>query len=185
MNQKKQLWGRYLFGIVCALILIGFDQLTKYLAVKNLKGSDPFVLLPGVFELHYLENFGAAFGMLQGKKVFFILITLVLIVVLSYIYGQIPGNRRFLPIQGICILLFSGAIGNFIDRVSNDYVTDFFYFSLINFPIFNVADIYVTVSVFLFIVLILFYYKEEELDQLTARILPWKKQNGQEMEHKL
>jgi signal peptidase II len=73
--------------------------------------------------------------------------------------------------------LFSGAIGNFIDRVSQNYVTDFLYFSLINFPIFNVADIYVTVSVLLFVILLLWYYKEEELNQLSAQLFPRRKQH--------
>ena len=64
----------------------------------------------------------------------------------------------------ICILLFAGGIGNFIDRIRLDYVVDFFYFSLINFPIFNVADIYVTVAAFVMILLGLFYYKDEDYD---------------------
>jgi signal peptidase II len=134
------------------------------------------VLVNGVFELHYLENRGAAFGMFQGKKVLFILITIVLVLALVYVYGKLPAGRRYLLLRVICIMLFSGAIGNFIDRLSHNYVIDFFYFSLINFPIFNVADIYVTVSVFLFILLLLFYYKEEELNQLSMQMLPWKKQ---------
>lgn len=58
----------------------------------------------------------------------------------------------------------AGALGNFIDRTLQGYVIDFFYFKWINFPIFNVADIYVTTAVILLLVLVLFYYKEEELD---------------------
>ena len=71
----------------------------------------------------------------------------------------------------ICILFFSGAIGNFIDRVIRNYVVDFFYFRLINFPIFNVADIYVTVAAFAMILLGIFYYKEEDYN----KIFPGKK----------
>ena len=67
------------------------------------------------------------------------------------------------------MLICSGAIGNMIDRVSRGYVVDFFYFKLINFPIFNVADCYVTVAAFLLIVLIFFYYKEEELGWFTLK----------------
>ena len=57
---------------------------------------------------------------------------------------------------------FAGAIGNLIDRMIHHYVIDFFYFSLINFPIFNVADIYVTLSAIALILVIFFYYKEED-----------------------
>ena len=63
----------------------------------------------------------------------------------------------------------SGAIGNFIDRVRFGYVRDFIYFKLINFPVFNVADCYVTISVAIFIVLILFVYKENEFDFLSFK----------------
>ena len=69
----------------------------------------------------------------------------------------------------ICILFVSGAVGNFIDRITKNYVVDFFYFKLINFPIFNVADIYVTVAAFAMIILGLFYYKEEDYNKIYAK----------------
>ena len=76
---------------------------------------------------------------------------------------MIPQERKFLPLDILCVLLLSGAIGNFIDRVSQSYVVDFIYFSLIDFPIFNVADCYVSISAVLLFILVLFYYKEEDL----------------------
>lgn len=175
MNTKKQLGKLYCLGAILSIFFIWLDQFTKHLAVRNLRGGSPFVLLPGVFELRYLENHGAAFGMLQGKRIFFLVITFLMIVLLVYIYGKIPLQRKFLALHGICIALFAGAVGNCIDRIVNNYVVDFFYFSLINFPIFNVADIYVTCAMTVFVILFLFYYKEEELDLLAARIFPWKK----------
>lgn len=174
-NTKNHIAGRYCLGAVLSFLLILLDQGTKYLAVKKLKDQASFVIIQGVFELHYLENHGAAFGVLQGKKLFFVTITVLMIILLIYVYGRIPAERRFYPLHGICIALFAGAIGNFIDRILYNYVIDFFYFSLINFPIFNVADIYVTCAMALFIVLFLFYYKETDLDRLSALILPWKK----------
>jgi signal peptidase II len=74
----------------------------------------------------------------------------------------VPQNRRFLPFNLVLIGIFAGAAGNLIDRIVHNYVVDFFYFRLINFPIFNVADIYVTVSMFAMIVLFLFYYQEDD-----------------------
>ena len=73
---------------------------------------------------------------------------------------------RFLPLQVCGVLVFAGAWGNCIDRLSHGYVIDFFYFILIDFPIFNVADIYVTVAAFVLVILLLFYYKEEDLDRI-------------------
>ena len=177
---KKNTAGRFCFGALLSVLLIFLDQWTKYLAVKNLKDQASFVILRGVFELHYLENRGAAFGVLQGKKIFFVTVTVLMIVLLIYVYGRIPAERHFYPLHGICIALFAGAIGNFIDRILHNYVIDFFYFSLINFPIFNVADIYVTCAMALFIILFLFYYKEADIDRLSALILPWKKRGASE-----
>ena len=65
------------------------------------------------------------------------------------------------------MLIGAGAVGNFIDRMSNGYVVDFFYFKLINFPVFNVADIYVTLSAVFLVILLLFKYKEEDLNVLV------------------
>ena len=178
MNTKKQQGKLYCFGTILSVFFIWLDQFTKHLAVQNLRGGHPFVLLPGVFELRYLENQGAAFGVLQGKRMFFLVTTFLMILLLIYIYGKIPIRQKFYALHGICIALFSGAIGNCIDRILNDYVIDFFYFSLINFPIFNVADIYVTCAMAVFVVLFLFYYKEDELDLLAAQIFPWKKTEG-------
>ena len=166
-NSRGQL---YLVGALLAAILIGLDQATKWFAVAKLKDNDAFVIIKGVFELHYLENRGAAFGVMQGKKVFFIIITIVMVLFLIYAFGRIPAEKRFYPLHAICITLFAGAVGNFIDRVVHNYVIDFFYFSLIDFPIFNVADIYVTCAVALFVILFLFYYKEAELDRLSVLI---------------
>lgn len=178
MNTKKQMGKRYIVGAFISIFLIWLDQLTKHLAVRMLGAGEPFVLIKGVFELRYLENRGAAFGVLQGKKLFFIIVTLIMILLLLYVYGKIPAEKRFFALHGICITLFAGAIGNFIDRILHNYVIDFFYFSLIDFPIFNMADIYVTCSLALFIVLLLFYYKESDMDRLSTLIFPWKRESG-------
>ena len=81
-------------------------------------------------------------------------------------FKKLPATRHFFWLNAVAVLFFAGAIGNFIDRVRQGYVVDFFYFSLINFPIFNVADIYVTAAAFLLIFLCLFYYKEEDFEQI-------------------
>jgi signal peptidase II len=85
---------------------------------------------------------------------------------MCYIFVRIPSGSYMLPIRVLIPVVTAGAIGNFIDRLMFGYVRDFLYFSLINFPIFNVADIYVTCSVFVLAYLILFHYKEEDLDFL-------------------
>ena len=156
-------------GIFCAVFLAGMaaltalDQGTKALAVRYLMNQTPVVLMEGVFQLHYSENRGAAFGLLQGKQFFFFLITLLVLGAAAYMVWHMPPVKRFFPMWFALLLVASGAVGNMIDRVSQGYVVDFLYFNLINFPIFNVADCYVTVGAFLLVVLIFFYYREEEM----------------------
>lgn len=156
---------RSIIGLVLSVFLIFLDQITKILAVKHLKNQPAFVIWDNVFELRYLENRGAAFGMLQGQRGFFIIFTIIAVTAIAYFYTvKIPSEKKYRFLDIICILLFSGAIGNFIDRVRLNYVVDFFYFVLIDFPIFNVADIYVTVAAFAMLALGFFYYKEEDYD---------------------
>ena len=78
-------------------------------------------------------------------------------------------GRKYLPLRICAVLIVGGAFGNCIDRIRLNYVVDFFYFKLIDFPIFNVADIYVTVAAFLLVILILVYYKEEDLERIFHR----------------
>ena len=155
-------------GAGCVLALIGFaaalffDQFTKYLAVSRLKDKDPFVLIEGVFEFRYLENRGAAFGMMQDMQYLLAAGALLICGVIIFLYLRMPRWRRYVPLRICAVLLCAGAIGNMIDRIRLHYVIDFLYFRLIDFPIFNVADCYVVCACIGFVLLILFYYREED-----------------------
>ena len=157
MKDHSPILKRNLTGCVAAVLLILFDQFTKILAVAHLKDQPSNVLIDGVFELRYLEN----------KLIILIPVTVVVTLFILYLFfKKLPATRHFFWLNAVAVLFFAGAIGNFIDRVRQGYVVDFFYFSLINFPIFNVADIYVTAAAFLLIFLCLFYYKEEDFEQI-------------------
>lgn len=162
-------------GVLAMLLLVALDQATKYLAVQYLKNAPAIPVISGIFELVYLENRGAAFGILQGQKAFLVFTTIVTTAVLVYLYIRIPKERRYVFLHLLLILLIPGAIGNFIDRCAHNYVIDFFYFKLIDFPVFNMADIYVSVATVLLVVLFCFYYKEEDMDMLLNQLLFWKK----------
>ena len=101
--------------------------------------------------------------------------TVIVLIILIFLYIRIPDTKRYTYMRLILILLISGAIGNFIDRCLHNYVIDFFYFKLIDFPVFNVADIYVTTAAVLLILLFVFYYKEEDIDLLIQKLQFWKK----------
>lgn len=168
MGQKKQ-------GVsyICAVILIfagvAADQFVKYLTVVYLKGRPSLVIWEGVFELTYLENRGAAFGLLQNQRFFFIFTSLLIFAAVIFVYLRIPETGRYLPLRLCVTFVFAGAAGNLIDRIRLGYVVDMFYFRLIDFPVFNIADIYVTVSFAVLVILLFFVYKEEELDFISRK----------------
>lgn len=166
MKNKKM----FFLDLLIAAALVGFDQFTKYLAVLYLKGQDSLILIPGVLELKYLENRGAAFGILQGQKLFFVIMTAFILCACLYTLWRMPAQKKYIFLHILGGILTAGALGNFIDRVRLDYVVDFIYFSLIDFPIFNVADIYVTFICIAGLFLVFFgHMKEEDFEFLSLK----------------
>jgi signal peptidase II len=148
------------------VLLVAADLFTKAIAVQALQDGRHVELIRGVLEFYYIQNRGAAFGIFQNGTVILSCVSLAALILLILLYLRIPGNRKYLPLRIVVVFIAAGAAGNLIDRVLLHYVRDFIYFSLIDFPVFNVADIYVTCSVFVLAYLILFHYKEEDLDFL-------------------
>ena len=161
MKTQKQ-YGRCIIAVVLFAVLVCLDLMTKLWA-QNTLPEKPIILIQGVFELRYLENRGAAFGLLQNQRTFFIILTVIFLAAMIYAYVRIPSDRKYLPLRLLVIIVSAGAFGNFYDRLKLTYVRDFLYFSLIDFPIFNVADIYVTCSAVAFFILVVFVYKEDDL----------------------
>lgn len=159
----------YITALISIIILVFLDQFTKHLVVLHLKNQPPYVLIKQVFQLEYLENRGAAFGVLQNQRIFFYISVIVITIAVIWFYRHVPMEKKYLPLRICAVLILSGAFGNCIDRIRLNYVVDFFYFKLIDFPIFNVADIYVTVAAFLLVILILIYYKEDDLERIFHR----------------
>ena len=160
---------RLLSGIILLFVLTILDRLSKIWAAKTLSQGFDIVLIPRVLELHYLENTGAAFSILTGKILFFLIITIIMCVFIVYVMINTPNESKFAPFWYCLIFLLAGALGNFYDRLFYHYVVDFISFVLINFPIFNIADIYVTVSMAMLIILILFVYNDEDLGLIFKR----------------
>ena len=157
---------RVFICLICALLL---DQVVKLWAVSYLRVHGPIPIIKNVLELLYVENRGAAFGIFQNKQWFFALISIVVLIIIAVISHRIPADQRYQPLRICLFFICAGAIGNLIDRVIRRYVVDFIFFNFINFPVFNVADIYVTVSIFFLLLLIMFHYSEEELDGIFKK----------------
>ena len=128
-----------LFYILMVLFFVGLDQITKVFAIglQNLPGNT-FPIWQDVFHLTYVENIGAAFGILQNQRWLFVILTgVILCVGVVYLY-KMRHTSKFLNLS--ITLFMAGAIGNMIDRIFRGYVIDFFEVRLINFAVFNVAD---------------------------------------------
>lgn len=160
---------KYIPAAISFLCLVLFDQWTKFLACTMLKNQKEIPIIGDFFVLQYLENRGAAFGLLQGKRFFLLIITICILGIVAVVWRKLPENPRFTPLRILCVLLSAGAVGNIIDRLWRGYVVDFLYFKWINFPIFNVADCYVVMAVISLALLFFFYYKEEDFSWLQSK----------------
>lgn len=158
-----------IIDILLISMAIALDQFTKYLAVIRLKDKPAFPIINNVLELNYLENSGAAFGMLQNQRVFFVFVEVIVLGVIAYILYKTPNNKKYIRLHILLSLIAAGAIGNMIDRIRLNYVVDFIYIVLINFPIFNLADMYVTFSTAILVLALLFYYKESDLEFISFK----------------
>lgn len=159
-RNKKYVVVNLIFSFLFVLLVFA-DRITKKLAVQNLRGNER-ELIPGVLSFHYLENPGAAWGILPNATVLFAVITFIVLAAMIYFYGRLPFERKYILLRFTLILLAAGAIGNFIDRILWRYVVDFIYLKCINFPIFNVADCYVCIAAVLLIYCLIFRYKEDD-----------------------
>ena len=146
---------------ICSLLLIYVDQFTKKLAIKYLLNKEPIVVIDGILELVYTENQGAAFGILQNRFELFYVITILVLFIIIYLLVKTKLTFHNIPYFIFLVLIFSGAVGNFIDRVKNKSVVDFIYFKPIDFPVFNFADILITCGCIVLIISTLTIYRKE------------------------
>ena len=158
--EKKNL--RFPTALLIGIILVFLDQYTKYLAITYLKPVGSVVLIPGVLELRYLENRGAAFGMLQNRQWVFIVFAVLCVILCAWIGLKLAISNRHTASRICLAILAAGAAGNLIDRVARGFVIDYIYFSLIHFPVFNLADVCVTLSTIALVILVLFFYRDED-----------------------
>ena len=139
-------------AIVIILILTICDQLLKSWVASSIVLGGSKQLIPGIIELTNLRNSGAAWSIFEGQQTFFTIITIVAIIVIGYFIWQ---YRKNIPMLIGLSLIMAGTIGNFIDRLRQGYVVDMFEITFINFPIFNIADMCLTLGVIWLIICIL------------------------------
>ena len=150
------------------IFVVLFDQITKILVVRNMGLNDSKPLIEDVFELHYIQNTGSAWGMFSGKTIILTIVSLILMGGIVYVLWNLSNDAYYRSLRLFISMIMGGAIGNMIDRIRLGYVVDFLYFKLINFPVFNVADIFVTVPIIIVVLLVILKYHGNDFDVMLG-----------------
>lgn len=160
--------------VILMIILVGLDQWTKWFFFVNQSQFSHFEVIKDFFYFTYVENRGAAFGMMQNFRWGFLIITPVVLVFLIIYFIK---NRNTL-LRSALTFFIAGAVGNFIDRLFRGFVVDFldFYPFGYDFPVFNAADIFVNIGAALLIIYLIFIYKEPEKEKEEKKEV--QEQNG-------
>ncbi len=151
-----------IISVITVICLVILDQFTKWLAFTKLKPIKNRVVIKGFLDFTFVENRGAAFGILSGQRVFFIVLTAIVAVGIVYSFYKLPKTKEYYYLKCGLLLVLSGAFGNVIDRMVRGYVVDFLEITFIKWPVFNLADIYVVIGACLILFLSLFVIKEDE-----------------------
>ena len=147
-----------LLALVSAAVVV-LDQITKYLTVANIALYENIPFLPGVLDLTYVQNTGAAFSSFRGMQWLFALVFGIFTLLILWEYFKKPmGFNRF---DRICIAaIYGGGLGNMIDRIRMGYVVDMIETTFMDFPVFNVADIFITCGCVALLVSLIFFNKD-------------------------
>lgn len=152
----------YVLYLLTIIVFVSVDQFSKFLVVRNLTENVSIKLIDDFFNLTYVKNYGAGFSILQNQKTFLIVVTIIAVILVSYMLYKSKNNEYF---QRVCyLLIIGGAIGNLIDRLTLGYVIDFLDFYIFNydFPVFNIADSFLTIGCILLIFSIMLEIKHEK-----------------------
>ena len=149
--------------LILTVILVAADQLSKYIALASLKPVGSITFIKGFMDFTFVENRGAAFGILNGARWLFVIITIaVTVIIIYYLAKKMPKAKEYKYLPLSLMLILAGAWGNAIDRLIRGYVVDYFEFTFFSWPVFNVADIYVVLGTALLAVLLIFVIKDEK-----------------------
>ena len=164
---------RVLVPLLSIAAIVGLDQWSKYLIIQHFAEGEEKNLIGEAIVLTYVQNRGMAWGFFQNGQLIFSILTPLAICAVIFLYVRTPWEKEYRPIRIAEVMMVGGAIGNLLDRIFryepstgsmfHGYVVDMIYAKFIHFPVFNVADIYVTCSVVVLFILFMFVYKDEEL----------------------
>ena len=166
---------RVLVPLLSIAAIVGLDQWSKYLIIQHFAEGEEKNLIGEAIVLTYVQNRGMAWGFFQNGQLIFSILTPLAICAVIFLYLRTPWEKEYRPIRIAEVMMVGGAIGNLLDRIFryepstgsmfHGYVVDMIYAKFIHFPVFNVADIFVTLAFFFMIFLLLFVYNEDEFNK--------------------
>lgn len=149
----------YLWMILCVVGITAADQLTKYLVVQNIPLYSQVPAIDGLFHLTYVQNTGAAFSIFQGMQWLFVVIFALLTVAVVWDFAK--QRMPFTKLERwLIVCIYAGGLGNMIDRARFGYVIDMIEVEFMTFPVFNVADCFITCGCILLMAHLIFFNKE-------------------------
>ncbi len=150
-------------------ILVTCDFVSKRFVLRELKGKGSFIIIENVLQLTYKENKGGFFGVLSSQSLFIMFISAILVFFVFIVLIRIPTDKKFTIANWMLSFILAGAIGNFIDRAVYGNAIDFIYFISVNFPVFNLADLYLAIGSIVILILLIFFYRENDLVFLNIK----------------
>ncbi len=157
------IWVQAIIGFLIVAFIVAADQWTKYLAL-SLKGQPSVLFIPHVLSFTYTENSGAAWGMFADHRWVFMVFSSAAILLIGYVLFRIRNKKEYF-LKIILLFFLGGGIGNMIDRIAQGYVVDFLKFEFIEFPVFNVADSFVTIAAFLAVIYLIVEFIREKREK--------------------
>ncbi len=162
--KKKQA----VLAVIYAAVLVIIDQVIKYLVTSKMKLGEYHKVIGDILGLEYIRNTGSAWGILSDHPILLAIFSIFVLLLIVFAYKNLCCSDRYKPVRIMLITILGGAVGNMIDRFRLKYVVDYIYFKLIDFPVFNFADICVTLTVFLLLFLFIFKYSNNDFDVLIG-----------------
>ncbi len=180
--KNKKLLIAIILPIILFATLLTFDLVSKYLIVEKLGTvGTSIVVIKGFISFIYVKNTGAAWGVLSGRPIFLIVVSIIVISLFIFFYvlrvKNLKGNISFWLIISVGFIT-GGCFGNLIDRIALGYVRDFINFDFINFPVFNVADICLTIGIILLLIYFIFFYNKEDNNKTKNDLLTTEIENN-------
>jgi len=158
-----------LIDFLIMAVIIVLDQLSKKYVIEELKGKGSLIIIDNILQLTYKENSGTILGFLNNQKLFILFVGVIIITLVFAVLIRLPDAKKYNAANILLSFILAGALANLLDRFNYGYVIDYIYFIGIDFPIFNLADFFILIGCLVIILLLVFYYKENDLAFLNLK----------------